>query len=384
MKKVFTLLMALLMFAFLSSCTFSQASAPQLNKQAISIEKGKSYKLKLKGADSGKVKWISKNKNIATVKNGKVTARQAGSTKIIAKYKGKKYSCKVKVMDSTITQPQIDEVQTSDLVLTVDGIKLDVEWENNKSVEALKSLAPLTINTQQYGGFEQVGDIGSSLPQDDSNITTQAGDIVLYSSNSISIFYDSNTWSYTRLGKITGKTQAELKELLGKDRVTVSITRAENKEKIMVVYFSQTGRTKKIAEKISEITGGEIQRILPADPYTDEDLDYNDSSTRATVEQNDLSVRPEIKNKISLSGCTTLYLGYPIWWGQAPRIMDTFVEEYDLSGITIIPFCTSGSSSIGGSANRLEELAGAGSWKPGKRFSTGASADDIRIWTESF
>ena len=135
-------------------------------------------------------------------------------------------------MDSTITQPQIDEVQTSDLVLTVDGIKLDVEWENNKSVEALKSLAPLTINTQQYGGFEQVGDIGSSLPQNDSNITTQAGDIVLYSGNSISIFYDSNTWSYTRLGKITGKTQAELKELLGKDRVTVSITRAENKEKI--------------------------------------------------------------------------------------------------------------------------------------------------------
>ena len=88
-----------------------------------------------------------------------------------------------------------------------------------------------TINTQQYGGFEQVGDIGSSLPQNDSNITTQAGDIVLYSGNSISIFYDSNTWSYTRLGKITGKTQVELKELLGKDRVTVSITRAENKEK---------------------------------------------------------------------------------------------------------------------------------------------------------
>ena len=118
-------------------------------------------------------------------------------------------------------------------------------------------------------------------------------------------------------------------------------------------------------------------------PYSSKDLDYNDDSARATMEQNDLSARPGIKNEISLEGCRTLYLGYPIWWGQAPRIMDTFVEGHDLTGISVIPFFTSGSSGIGNSAERLEKLAGCGTWKTGKRFSSGAGKNTIREWVES-
>ena len=151
----------------------------------------------------------------------------------------------------------------------------------------------------------------------------------------------------------------------------------------MVVYFSQTGTTKGVAEMIADITGGETVRIEPAVPYSNNDLDYNDASTRATREQNDLSARPEIKNEISLEGCNTLYLGYPIWWGQAPRIMDTFVEGHDLTGITVIPFCTSGSSGIGSSADRLETLAGSGAWKPGKRFSSASDKNTVREWIDS-
>ena len=102
-----------------------------------------------------------------------------------------------------------------------------------------------------------------------------------------------------------------------------------------------------VAEKIASITGADLYEIVPAVPYTEEDLNYNDSSTRATVEQNDPDVRPEIAGEpLSLEGYATIYLGSPIWWGQEPRIMDTFVESYDFKGLTVIPFCTSASSGI--------------------------------------
>ena len=116
----------------------------------------------------------------------------------------------------------------------------------------------------------------------------------------------------------------------------------ENKS--LVVVFSCTGTTKGVAEKIAALTGAELMDLVPAQPYTAEDLNYNDRSTRATVEQNTPDARPEIASDISLDGVTTLYLGYPIWWGQAPRIMSTFVESHDFTGITVIPFCTSGGS----------------------------------------
>lgn len=123
-------------------------------------------------------------------------------------------------------------------------------------------------------------------------------------------------------------------------------TEPTQENKSLVIVFSCTGTTKGVAEKIAALTGAELVDLVPAQPYTAEDLNYNDRSTRATVEQNTPEARPEIASDISLDGVTTLYLGYPIWWGQAPRIMSTFVESHDFTGITVVPFCTSGGSGL--------------------------------------
>ncbi len=151
----------------------------------------------------------------------------------------------------------------------------------------------------------------------------------------------------------------------------------------LVVYFSVTGNTRGVAEKIADITGADVYEIKAAEEYTDEDIDYNNEDSRTTHEQNDSSARPEIgSEQLSLEGYQTIYIGYPIWWGQEPRIMDTFAESYDFDGITMIPFCTSGSSDIGESGQNLADLAGSGNWLEGKRFDGGASEDEVRTWID--
>lgn len=153
---------------------------------------------------------------------------------------------------------------------------------------------------------------------------------------------------------------------------------------VLVVFFSATGTTKGVAERIASVTGGDLYEILAAEPYTAEDLNYNDSSSRTTKEQNDKDVRPEIAGEdVSLDGYTTVYLGFPIWWGEEPRILDTFVEKYSFDGITVIPFCTSGSSGIGRSGTNLEENAGSGTWLEGRRFSGNVSEADLQTWIDS-
>ena len=113
------------------------------------------------------------------------------------------------------------------LTMKIDGKKVAVDWEENESVAALTELVkdkPLTVQTSMYGGFEQVGSLGTSLPRNDAQTTTQAGDIVLYSGNQIVVFYGSNSWAYTRLGHITDKTAAQMKDLLGNENVTIVIS----------------------------------------------------------------------------------------------------------------------------------------------------------------
>ncbi len=151
----------------------------------------------------------------------------------------------------------------------------------------------------------------------------------------------------------------------------------------LVVYFSATGTTKAVAETIAAITDADLYEIQAAQPYTEADLNGHDSSSRSTVEQNDSSARPEISGEpVSLDGYTTIYIGYPIWWGEEPRILDTFVEDHDFEGVTLIPFCTSSSSGLGRSGQNLAENAGSGNWLEGKRFGAGASEDELREWIE--
>lgn len=127
--------------------------------------------------------------------------------------------------------------------------------------------------------------------------------------------------------------------------------------KALVVYFSATGNTKAVAETLAELQGTDIYEIVPEQPYTDEDLNYNDRTTRATAEQNDPDARPAISGSITdFEQYEVVYVGFPIWWGDMPRILYTFFDAYDFSGKTIAPFCTSGGSGLSGTPGTIAEL----------------------------
>ena len=154
--------------------------------------------------------------------------------------------------------------------------------------------------------------------------------------------------------------------------------------KVLVAYFSATGTTKGVAEKIASLENADLYEIAPAQPYSSDDLNWHDSNSRSTIEQNDKTIRPEIgSEKISLDGYSTIYLGFPIWWGEEPRIMDTFVESYDFTGKTVIPFCTSGGSGIGSSGDNLKSNACSGNWKSGDRLDAGISDTELQSWLDS-
>ena len=156
----------------------------------------------------------------------------------------------------------------------------------------------------------------------------------------------------------------------------------EGEQNTLVAYFSATGNTKKIAEYIVAYTGADSYDITPAIPYTTEDLNYSNSSCRANQEQNDVSCRPKISGSVeNMDNYDVVYIGYPIWWGEEPRIIDTFLESYDFSDKIVIPFCTSGSSSIAASENRIANLGvSIGNQLPGKRFSGSASEKSVSDW----
>lgn len=152
-----------------------------------------------------------------------------------------------------------------------------------------------------------------------------------------------------------------------------------NNSKIAVIYFSATGTTEKIAKHISDETNADLIKIEPKEPYTSVDLNYN-SDCRANREQNDEKSRPEIKNKIDTKDYDVIYLGYPIWWGNVPKIILTFLDNYNLDAKTVIPFCTSGSTGISQSQSTLELYNKNIKWLKGKRFNGDSSQNDITLW----
>lgn len=151
---------------------------------------------------------------------------------------------------------------------------------------------------------------------------------------------------------------------------------------ILIAYFSCSGNTKQLAEFAADALGADLYEIVPETPYTAEDLNYKDASTRAAREQNDASARPEISGPVpDLEAYEIVFLGYPIWFGQAPRIISTFLESCDFSGKTIVPFCTSGSSGVGTSDTSLYGLCSdSTTWVSGTRFAGGTPRDTIVAW----
>ncbi|MGI6118059.1 MAG: flavodoxin [Bilifractor sp.] len=156
--------------------------------------------------------------------------------------------------------------------------------------------------------------------------------------------------------------------------------------KTLVAYFSATGTTKKLAENIAKEENADLFEIAPVRPYTKEDLDWNNKQSRSTLEMNDPNCHPEIKEAApDLAPYDTIILGFPIWWGREPSIVDTFLTSADFSGKTIIPFCTSGGSGMARTSERLQNLVGkSAKVTEGRRIGGEVSMKDLKIWFDGF
>ena len=177
------------------------------------------------------------------------------------------------------------------------------------------------------------------------------------------------------------------------EETTVTQVDEPSEKSVLIAYFSCTGTTKKAAEYAADLLGADLYEIKAVEPYTEADLNYRDSTSRTSLEQKDASVRPAISTgglmgqdtsgsaDLSLLEYDVIFLGYPIWNGQAPRIINTFLESYDLSGKAVVPFCTSASSGIGLSAeNHKGSCSDSAVWYDGIRFGSAVSADDVAEW----
>ena len=158
----------------------------------------------------------------------------------------------------------------------------------------------------------------------------------------------------------------------------------ENKEmKTLVAYFSASGVTKGVAVQLAELTGGTLHEIKPEQPYTDADLDWTDKQSRSTIEMKDKNSRPAITDKLQdMQDYDVVYVGFPIWWYTAPSIINTFMESYDFKGKTVIPFATSGGSSIKKACEDLKAAYPDINWKEGKLLNR-PSKDQLKEWVES-
>lgn len=153
--------------------------------------------------------------------------------------------------------------------------------------------------------------------------------------------------------------------------------------KVLVTYFTASGVTKKIAEEIAQAAGGDLYEIRPAQPYTAADLDYMNKQSRSTVEMTDPASRPELADKdANVAAYDVIYVGYPIWWGVAPHVVNSFLEAYDFSGKTIVPFATSGGSGIGDAARYLGVSAPGAVIKEGKRLGGTEDLEALKVWTD--
>ena len=221
--------------------------------------------------------------------------------------------------------------------------------------------------------------VSENIPKQSSKETYNTSEII-QSTDSTPIQSETVTQSATSSSSTSSVSLPPQSKPESTSTVTVSQPEpTEDKMKTLVVFFSCTNTTKTLAEYAADILGANIYEIVPAVPYTAADLAYY-TNGRADQEQNDSSARPAITGSVeNMSDYDTIILGYPIWHGQAPRIISTFLESYDFSGKTIVPFCTSHSSGMGSSADNLHALCAA-EWKNGKRFGGGTSKDEVSKW----
>ena len=156
--------------------------------------------------------------------------------------------------------------------------------------------------------------------------------------------------------------------------------------KTLVVYYSASGNTERVAKDIAEAAGADLFEIVPTEVYTSDDLDWTNPDSRVSREHDDESLRdvPLTTTEVpDWDSYDTVFIGYPIWWGIAAWPVDTFVKNNDFTGKTVIPFATSSSSGMGQSGSLLADMAGTGEWQEGQRFSSGVSSDDVQSWVNA-
>lgn len=155
--------------------------------------------------------------------------------------------------------------------------------------------------------------------------------------------------------------------------------------KKLVAYFSASGVTAQLAKRLSQTIGADLYEIQPEQIYTKEDLDWTNKNSRSTREMTDKTFRPAISGNVeNMEQYDTVYVGFPVWWYVAPTIINTFLESYDMSGKTIIPFATSGGSGMGRTNAELEMSCKGAELKEGKRFSASANEAELKAWAEQF
>ncbi|MBQ9734268.1 MAG: flavodoxin [Clostridia bacterium] len=152
--------------------------------------------------------------------------------------------------------------------------------------------------------------------------------------------------------------------------------------KILVAYFSASGVTKKVAKVLAKAKGADLFQICPEVPYTKADLDWRNEQSRSSLEMQDLACRPAVCSMVeNMAQYDVIFVGFPIWWGREPSVVDTFLTSYDFKGKFIIPFCTAGSSDIGSTAQRIHELTCA-NVDEGKRFDDKVSEKNLKLWAD--
>ena len=154
--------------------------------------------------------------------------------------------------------------------------------------------------------------------------------------------------------------------------------------KVLIAYFSASGVTAKLAERLAKAVGADLFEIVPEQRYTSADLNWQNKNSRSSVEMNDRNARPAISSKVEDMGqYDVVFVGFPVWWYREPSIIDTFLDAYDFSGKTIVPFATSGSTGIGQTGERMQEIVGSSAKVlEGKRFAASVSVDELKAWID--
>ncbi len=462
-KPVSVLLIGLMLFSLLALAPAASAKSktPYLNYKTFLMKKGQKQTFKLKNAKN--VKWSSSDKKVLTVsKKGVAKAKKAGTAKLTAKYKNKKYTCAVTVSSGKKTSlvvyfsatgttksaagkvKKADKADIFRLVPRTPYTSKDLDYdtdcranrEQNKpssrpaiatGIKNLKQYStvyigypiwwgkePRIIRTFLYkysmkgktvipfctSGSSGISGSMSGIRAGAKKATVKQGKDLTDSSYSavkkwVCSFKKKNSSKTAKKTQptvspvqptLTPSTEPATEQTAQPATEPVAEKPAEpasESDKTLVVYFSRTGHTKPLAQYAAEYLSADLFEIKAKIPYTDEDIAYY-TDCRADREQSDPTARPEISGYVDIMDrYSTIVLAYPIWHGQAPKIIYTFLESYNFSGKTIIPFCTSASSPIGTSDTNLHPLAENASWKEGRRFAIGTDKETICKWIGS-